>query len=106
MPNNENHNFSQVKCGELVIKGVTSITASYFGKVGAIRFLPTSTNVTISNNYLSTSSDLKKIYIPTEYQAKYQSVIDDEVLGELVEFYTYSEYVAPMNTFVDEEGTK
>ena len=105
MPNNENHNFSQVKCGELVIKGVTSITASYFGKVGAIRFLPTSTNVTISNNYLSTSSDLKKIYIPTEYQAKYQSVIDDEVLGELVEFYTYSEYVAPMNTFTDEEGT-
>lgn len=104
MPNNENHNFSQVKCGELVIKGVSSITASYFVNVGAIRFLPTSTTVNISNNYVSPSGDLKKIYIPTEYQTQYQNIIDDEVLGELVEFYTYADYIAPMNTFVDEEG--
>ena len=104
MPKNENHNFSQVNCGELIIRGVTSITASYFSNIGTIRFLPTSTNVTISNNYLSPAADLEKIYIPTEYQTQYQSVIDDEVLGELVEFYTYADYVAPMNTFVDEDG--
>ena len=103
LPNVISYGAKNVKAKEVVFPTINnkSIDISAFREVEAIRFLPADNAVIKvgTAQYDSASSKLKKIYIPKGKEEEFYNLTSRSDLSPLIEYYDASKYVAPLNSF-------
>ncbi len=109
LPNVISYGAKNVKAKEIVFPTINnkSIDISAFCEVEAIRFLPADNSVIKVGTalYDSSSSKLKKIYLPEGKQDEFYNLTSRSDLSPLIEYYDSSKYVAPLNSFKNNDET-
>lgn len=107
LPNVISYGAKNVKAKEVVFPTINnkSIDISAFSEVEAIRFLPADNSVIKVGTalYDSASSKLKKIYLPEGKEDEFYNLTSRSDLSPLIEYYDASKYVAPLNSFKNNE---
>lgn len=103
LPNVISYGARNVKAKEVVFPTINNklIDISGYTEVEAIRFLPADNSVIKvgTSLYDSASSKLKKIYLPEGKEDEYYNLTSRSDLSPLIEYYDASKYVAPLNSF-------
>lgn len=109
LPNIISYGARNVKAKEVVFPTINnkSIDILAFSEVEAIRFLPADNSVIKVGTalYDSASSKLKKIYLPEGKEDFFYNLTSRSDLSPLIEYYDASKYVAPLNSFKNNDET-
>ena len=108
MPKNEDYQFKGIKANELIIRtysGSAYLDLADLHYIKELRFVKSSATLQLySNAALTEGSLLEKIYIPNEYKDKFTAITEDATLSQLVEYYDYSSWDAPTNSYLSDDG--